>query len=121
MFMRPILSRAAAEELISRLPEIQRAHVEGRDYRALAQQYREILETHRCEDLVQLIKLVYAKNQHKSRSGKKPSKVDQDYQRRSESLLHGELAAALEIPVESVPDYIHQRLQLKLEAEKNAG
>lgn len=121
VFMRPILSRAAAEELISRLPEIQRAHVEGRDYRALAQQYREILETHRCEDLVQLIKLVYAKNQHKSRSGKKPSKVDQDYQRRSESLLHGELAAALEIPVESVPDYIHQRLQLKLEAEKNAG
>ena len=59
------------------------------------------------------------KNQHKSRSGKKPSKVDQDYQRRAESLLHGELAAALEIPVESVPDYIHQRLQL--EAEKNAG
>lgn len=87
----------------------------------MAQQYRKILETHRCEDLVQLIKLVYAKNQHKSRSGKKPSKVDQDYQRRSESLLHGELAAALEIPVESVPDYIHQRLQLKLEAEKNAG
>ena len=114
-------SREAAEELIDRLPEIQQAQVDNRDYRALAQQYRGFLETHRCEDLVQLIKLVYAKNQHKSRSGKKPSKVDQDYQRRSESLLHGELAAALEIPVESVPDYIHQRLQLKLEAEKNAG
>ena len=121
VFMRPILSREAAEELIDRLPEIQQAQVDNRDYRALAQQYRGFLETHRCEDLVQLIKLVYAKNQHKSRSGKKPSKVDQDYQRRAESLLHGELAAALEIPVEAVPDYIRQRLQLKLEAEKNAG
>ncbi len=47
--------------------------------------------------------------------------MDQDYQRRAESLLHDELAAALEIPVEAVPDYIRQRLQLKLEAEKNAG
>ena len=91
------------------------------DYRVLAQQYRGFLETHRCEDLVQLIKLVYTKNQHKSRSGKKPSKVDQDYQKRAEALLHGELAAALEIPVEAVPDYIRQRLQVKLEAEKNAG
>ena len=91
------------------------------DYRVLAQQYRGFLETHRCEDLVQLIKLVYTKNQHKSRSGKKPSKVNQDYQKRAEALLHGELAAALGIPVEAVPDYIRQRLQLKLGAEKNAG
>ena len=121
VFMRPILSRAAAEELIDRLPEIQQARVDCQDYRALAQRYRGFLETHRCEDLVQLIKLVYAKNQHKSRSGKKPGKVDQDYQRRAESLLHGELAAALGIPVEAVPDYIRQRLQLKAEVEKNAG
>ena len=123
VFMRPILSREAAEELIDRLPEIQQAQVDNRDYRALAQQYRGFLETHRCEDLVQLIKLVYTKNQHKSRSGKKPSKVDQDYQRRAESLLHGELAAALEIPVEAVPDYIRQRLQVEPEpeAEESAG
>ena len=123
VFMRPILSREAAEELIDRLPEIQQAQVDNRDYRALAQQYRGFLETHRCEDLVQLIKLVYAKNQHKSRSGKKPSKVDQDYQRRAESLLHDELAAALEIPVEAVPDYIRQRLQVEPEpeTEESAG
>ena len=106
---------------IDRLPEIQQARVDCQDYRALAQRYRGFLETHRCEDLVQLIKLVYTKNQRKSRSGKKPGKVDQDYQRRAESLLHGELAAALGIPVEAVPDYIRQRLQLKAEAKKNAG
>ena len=111
------------EELIDRLPEIQQAQVDNRDYRALAQQYRGFLETHRCEDLVQLIKLVYAKNQHKSRSGKKPSKVDQDYQKRAEALLHGELAAALGLPVEAVPDYIRQRLQVEPEpeTEESAG
>ena len=117
VFMRPILSREEAEELIDRLPEIQQAHVDNRDYRALAQQYRGFLETHRCEDLVQLIKMVYTKNQQKNQSGKKPSKVDQDYQKRAEALLHGELAAALGIPVDSVLDYIRQRLQVEAEPE----
>ena len=67
--------------------------------------------------------MVYTKNQQKNQSGKKPSKVDQDYQRRAESLLHGELAAALEIPVEAVPDYIRQRLQVEPEpeTEESAG
>ena len=40
VFMRPILSREAAEELIDRLPEIQQARVDCQDYRALAQRYR---------------------------------------------------------------------------------
>ncbi len=81
VFMRPILSRAAAEELIDCLPEDSAGPRGQPGLSGSAQQYRGFLETHRCEDLVQLIKLVYAKNQHKSRSGKKPSKVDQDYQK----------------------------------------
>ncbi len=115
VFMRPILSREEAEELIERLPEIQQAHVENRDYRALAQQYREFLESHRCEDLVQLIKAVYFKTQKQSRAGKKPSKVDQEFGKRAKSLLHDELSAALGIPFEEVPEYIAKRLG----AEKN--
>ena len=72
VFMRPILSREAAEELIDRLPEIQQAQVDNRDYRALAQQYRGFLETHRCEDLVQLIKLVYAEQRGEKQKDIRP-------------------------------------------------
>ena len=121
VFMRPILSREEAEKLIDRLPEIQQAQVDNRDYRALAQQYHGFLETHSCEDLVQLMKTVYAKNQRKSQSGKKPSRVDQDYQKRAENLLYGELAAALEIPLEEVPGYIHRRLQAETDEGEMAG
>lgn len=111
VFMRPILSRDQAEELIRRLPEIQQAHVDQADYRALAQQYRGFFETHCCEDLVQLIKAVYVKTQRQNQAGKKPSKVDQEFRKRAETLLHDELAAALEIPFEQVPDYIEGRLK----------
>ena len=110
VFMRPILAREEAEKLIDRLPSIQEAQVKQQDYRALAQRYKEFLDTHRCEDLVQLIKAGYWKTQQQSRTGNKPSKVDQEFRKRAETLLHDELAAALEIPLEQVSAYIEQRL-----------
>ena len=111
VFMRPIISGQEAEMLIERLPEIQQAQVDDRDYRALAQQYKEFLGTHCCEDLVRLMKAVYTKDQKKSQVGKKPSKVDQDFRKRAEMLLHDELSAALGISIDEVPDYIRQRLE----------
>lgn len=116
VFMRPVLSRQAAQELIRRIPEIQQAHLEHLDYRTLAQRYRAFLDTHSCEDLVQLIKTVYTKSKVSTRHGKKPSKVDQDFQKRAEFLLHDELSAALDIPFEQVGEYITQQInQMKQE------
>ena len=43
--------------------------------------------------------------------GKKPSKVDQDFQKRAEFLLHDELSAALDIPFDEVGDYITQQVE----------
>ena len=111
VFMRPILSREAAQELIRRIPEIQQAQLEHLDYRMLAQRYRSFLDSHSCEDLVQLIKTAYTKSTANTRSGKKPSKVDQDFQKRAEFLLHDELSAALDIPFDEVGDYITRQVE----------
>lgn len=111
VFMRPILSRESAQQLIHRIPEIQRASLDGLDYRSLAQRYRDFLGTHSCEDLVQLIKTVYTKSKNNTQSGKKPSKVDQDFQKRAEFLLHDELSAALDIPFDQVGEYITQQVE----------
>ncbi len=111
VFMRPILSREAAQELVRRIPEIQQAQVGNLDYRMLAQHYRTFLDTHSCEDLVQLIKTVYTKSKTSTQSGKKPSKVDQDFQKRAEFLLHDELSAALDIPFDQVGEYITQQVE----------
>ena len=57
-----------------------------------------------------MIKSIYTKSIHAETAGKKPSIVDQRFRKRAEDLLHGELAVALGIPKERVPDYIKQRL-----------
>lgn len=110
VFMRPVLSRDAAEEMIARIPSI-RAQEQGvSDQRMLSEQYRASFETHQCEDLLRLIKTIYAKSCRRAKNGQKPVQVDQRFQKRAEELLYGELAVALGIAREAVPDYIAQRV-----------
>ena len=71
--------------------------------RLSSEHYQEVLQSHDCGDLVQLIKTVYAKSK---RSGRRLSQVDQRYRKRAEELLHGELSVALGIPFHEVPAYI---------------
>ena len=66
--------------------------------------------SHDCEDLVRLIKTVYFKSKKQAEKGKKPSQTDQHYMKRAEELLNGELAVALDIKYEDVPEYIENEL-----------
>ena len=56
---------------------------------------------------------MYTKSKANARSGKKPSKVDQDFQKRAEFLLHDELSAALDIPFDQVGEYITRQVEQK--------
>lgn len=100
--IRPVLTRAQALALIDRLPAIRADSTEGQDARRLAEQYRGYLDTHSCEDLARLVKTVYGK----ARAGK----VDQEFRRRAEGLLHQELGVALGLDPEAVPAFIAARL-----------
>ena len=71
VFMRPILTKAEAEKLILQIPEIRAEEVIGQDVRALGERYKGCLDTHRCEDLVRLIKTVYRKEKRLEENGKK--------------------------------------------------
>lgn len=103
VFMRPVINRQQAKALIARIPQIQEELCCTKDPKMLAERYRASLLTHQCEDLVQLIKSIYTKNHT---TGRKPGNIDQQYMKRAQELLHGELAMALDIPVEQVEDYI---------------
>ena len=70
----PILTKAEAEELILQIPEIRAEEVIGQDVRALGEKYKGCLDTHRCEDLVRLIKTVYRKEKRLEENGKKSCK-----------------------------------------------
>ena len=94
VFMRPILTKAEAEELILQIPEIRAEEVIGQDVRALGEKYKGCLDTHRCEDLVRLIKTVYRKEKRLEENGKKLAKTEREYSKLAKELLHREFSMA---------------------------
>ena len=56
-YMRPIVTKEEADELIAKIPSIKESDFEGRDHRALAMEYKHSIKTHECEDLISLLSI----------------------------------------------------------------
>lgn len=111
VFMRPIISREEAQEFVEQIAFAEATVFEKQNLSLLKEQYNAVLKTHDCENLLCLVKSVYEKNADAQQRGKKLSQMDQQYWKRAEELLHGELAAALDIPMERIADYIADAVQ----------
>ena len=111
VFMRPIISREQAEALVRSIPQVQEQHLDSRNLRATGGYYQKMLSRHDCADLVQLIKTIYCKQQTAQAAGRKGGQVDERYRKRAEETLYGELAVALDIPKDSVEDYIKEIIE----------
>lgn len=107
-FMRPVMTRQEAEELIARIPQIAPSVCDSRSVTVLRQQYEAFFRSHDCEACIRLVKGVHTKGL----SGKKLGQTDQKYKKRAEEILHGELAVALDISPEQVPEYIREAMEL---------
>lgn len=113
IFMRPIISKDEAERLIDMIPTIRVEAYHNRDLNQLAEHYKASLSTHDCSDLIELSMSIYAKKQFAEQQKRKFGVVDEKFMKRAEDLLFGELAAALNIPKDQVPEYIAERVEEK--------
>ena len=111
VFMRPVLSQGEVNDLIDRLPELQATEVTERSLTMLSNTYHAHFETHRSEDLLQLMKNIHTKGEASKLKGKRLGMVDQQYQKKAEELIYGEFSAVLGIPYDGVEDYIAHLLQ----------
>lgn len=118
-FMRPVITREEAEQLIDRIPTIPEDVCENRDMKMLNERYRACLNTHDSDDLVRLIKSVYLKNERSIKAGRHMGQIDQQYMKRAEKLLYGELAVALGMEFDQVQPYIKRRVA-KLEKQTSS-
>lgn len=107
VFMRHVITKEQAEELISLIPDIKEQM--GKSDLS-PEEYRAELCTHDCRDLVELTAQIYEKKKTARALKKKLGFSDEKYMRLAENLLFGELSTALDIPIESVPDYIEQKI-----------
>lgn len=114
VFMRPILSRREAEQLIDQIPSMQVEIHDNKSLRDLSECYQAAIATHDCKDLIELTMSIYAKRKEAEAKKKRFGAVDERFMREGEELLFGELAAALEIPIKEVPRYISNRLKQRV-------
>lgn len=113
VFMRPVITKEQAQDLIAAIPLIEEKPNYSRDQKVLNEQYRALLNEHDCTALVQLIKDIRKKNRVLIARGKSAGKTDMQYMKQAETLLHQELSIALDIPYDDVASYIKNQLKEK--------
>lgn len=113
VFTRPLMTPEEVRDLLAQFSSIPAEPLAERSLTALKDHYVSVLKSHDCQALVSLIKGAYEKGRQAVRHGKRPGAVDQRYLRSAQELLHGEIAAVLGIPLESVPDYIRAAVEVE--------
>lgn len=109
VFMRPILSKEEAAELIDAIPDIEQLWVS--DEKSREQIYREALKTCDCTVLIKIIKTLYLRRQARIDDGKKVTALDERYLKNAEEQLYGELALSLEMEKDEMEAYIASRVE----------
>ena len=103
---RPIMTRRQALELIGRIPEMPQRIYESTNSRVLQEHYKACLKSQDSEQWLLLIREIRAKRAGCAARGRQLGQLDERSMKRAEELLHGELAAALGIPMNEVVDFI---------------
>ena len=105
-FMRPVMSREAAEAFIDSVPHIAPAICTDNRFNHVDAFYKELFKQHTCEALVSIVKGLHNRMaQRKTKSSRA-----EIIMKRARDMLHGELATALGMEVAEVEEYISSRL-----------
>ena len=107
VFIRPLISKEEAENLIDRIPEIVSSTA---DIELSKEQYELMVSTHNPEDLIGLTARLYTKRKDALANRKKPGFIDEKYMAFAEKLLFGELATVLEIPFDDIKKDILEKI-----------
>ncbi len=110
VFMRPVMSREEVLALIDSMPEIEADTRKARSIQQLARIYQAAIDSHESEDLVKLTKSIHLKKVAAEKQNKQLGQIDVRYMEHAENLLFSEIAAVLDIPRDSVKQFIEDRL-----------
>lgn len=82
IFMRHVITKEKAEELIADIPSVKAEIYENNNMRFLSEHYQSFFDSHECKDLLKLVRDVYLKECDAKERGKKLGQVDEKYMRR---------------------------------------
>ena len=106
--MRGVMSKAEAEELVARIPEIE--VFRETDDKEREKQYKEAIKSGNSGEWIRIIKTCYLRSRKREAEGKRATTVDERYFRAAEEHLYAELSVTLGIVREQVKAYITEKL-----------
>ena len=105
-FMRPLISRQEAEQLIEAIPTIEPAICNDNRFNHVDAFYRELFKLHSCEALVSVIKgLRFRMSDRKSKSSRAEALM-----KRARDILHGELSVVLDMDIHEVENIVSEKI-----------
>jgi CarD family transcriptional regulator len=104
--MRPVMSAEDARNLIAKIPSVHVEPCRERTLQLLSQRYQSALQSGDSLNLLKMTMSVRAKRVQAESRNRRLGAVDERYGRQAERLLFGELAVALDMPMEQVKTYI---------------
>lgn len=108
VLMRGIITKDAALELITSMPEQETAWVNNN--RERSGNFKVAIKSGDIEEWAKLIKTIYLHKEEQTQIGKKIMKSDEDFMENAEKILNEELAVALNISPKEVPAFIKERI-----------
>lgn len=109
--MREPLSRDQARQLVAELPQI--APLEIPEEKGREALFNRVQHGCDCRALAGLVKALYLRRIRREKNGKRATGVDERYFREAEEQMYGELAYALGMERDQVPEYIRGCLEQK--------
>jgi CarD family transcriptional regulator len=113
MLMRPIITKDEADKLIDKIPEMKTEAFQSNDLKQIAEHYESMLNSRDCAKLIELTMSIYEKKNFSMTHNGRFGTQETGYLKKAENMLFGELAIALNIPLEQVQAYIATRVSVK--------
>ncbi|MBQ3420243.1 MAG: CarD family transcriptional regulator [Romboutsia sp.] len=108
--MRKIISKDDVISIINSMPTSETLWFE--DEKIRNQEFKYILKSGKCEDLVKLIRSIYDNKIHMKSMGRKPRQSDDDIMKIAERLLNEEFATILNLQPNDSPSYISNNINI---------
>ena len=103
--MRPVMSKAEAEDFIDGMWEIEPAVCHDVRFTHVDAFYKELFRRHSCEAMVALLKGIYSQER-----SNRSNRID-TVTRRAKEILNSELSVSLGIPYEDTEDYVRGKME----------
>ena len=109
-FMRKIISKEEAKQLIHDIPNIE--ELKAKNNKVREEEYKECLKSCECKEWIKIIKTAYLRKQRRQAEGKKLTVLDMKYWKQAEDNLYSEFSILFNIPKDKVEAYIAEQIHL---------